>query len=225
MTKKIIRSYAIFMLLEGVAVSFFFGTYSLFLVEKGLSLAEVNIVNASFMIAVFLFEIPTGTIADFFGRKRSVIIGLLIYSFSFLLYFFSDNLWQFLLAEIIGAAAFTCISGALEALVVDSLNHYKYKGKLEFVFRRGELRQIGILLGAIIGSFAGQIDLSWPWLMSSIAFVFLAIFSVFSFREDYFKKTEKRKVSLLALKKLAQGSLSYGLKNKRIILVAFFQPL
>jgi MFS family permease len=222
MTKKIIRSYAIFMLLEGLAISFFFGTYSLFLVEKGLSLLEINIINASFMLATFLFEIPTGAIADFFGRKRSVVIGLLVYSFSFLVYFFSDNLWQFLLAEIIGAAAFTCISGALEALVVDSLKYHKYKGKLEFIFRRGEVRQVGILAGAIIGSFAGQVDLSWPWLMSSIAFVFLAIFSTYSFREDYFQRPNKREISLLALKRLAQGSISYGLKNKRIILAALF---
>lgn len=222
MTRKIIRNYATFMLLEGLAISFFFGTYSLFLMEKGLSLLEVNLLNCAFMVAVFLFEIPTGVIADFFGRKKSVIIGLLVYGLSFLIYFFSDDLWQFLLAEIIGALAFTCISGALEALVVDSLNHYKYKGCFNMVFRKTEVRQIGVLVGAIIGSFAGQIDLSLPWLFSSIAFALLSILALFLFREDYFQKPEREGPNYLAILKEAKKSINYGLKNHRIMLLSLF---
>lgn len=222
MTQKIIRNYAIFMLLEGLALSFFFGTYSLFLIEKGLSLLEVNLLNCSFMVAVFLFEIPTGVIADFFGRKKSVIIGLLIYALSFLVYFLSDNLWQFLLAEIIGALAFTCISGALEALVVDSLNHHKYTGCFNMVFRKTELRQIGVLVGAIIGSFAGQINLAVPWLFSSIAFALLSILALFLFREDYFQKPERDDPNYLAILKEAKKSINYGLKNHRIMLLSLF---
>ncbi len=222
MTKKIIRNYAIFMLLEGLAISFFFGTYSLFLVEKGLSLLEVNLLNGSFMVAIFLFEIPTGVIADFFGRKKSVIIGLLVYALSFLFYFFSDNLWQFLLAEIIGAVAFTCISGALEALVVDSLNHHKYNGCFNKVFRKSEVRQLGILVGAIIGSFADQVDLSLPWLLSSIVFAILSFLALFLFREDYFEKPKKGQSGYLAILNEARNSINYGLKNHRIMLISLF---
>lgn len=222
MTQKIIRNYVIFMLLEGLALSFFFGTYSLFLIEKGLSLLEISLLNCAYMVAVFLFEIPTGVIADFFGRKKSVIIGLLTYALSFLIYFLSDNLWQFLLAEIIGALAFTCISGALEALVVDSLNHHKYTGCFNVVFRKTELRQIGILVGAIIGSFAGQINLAVPWLFSSIAFALLSILALFLFREDYFQKSERDGPNYLAILKEAKKSINYGVKNHRIMLLSLF---
>ncbi len=111
MTQKIIRNYATFMLLEGIALSFFFGTYTLFLFDKGLNLFEINFINFSFMTANFLLEIPTGAIADLIGRKKSVVIGLAIYSFSFFIYFLSDSFWQFLLAEIIGALAFTVFLG------------------------------------------------------------------------------------------------------------------
>jgi MFS family permease len=210
------------MLLEGLAISFFFGTYSLFLIEKGLSLLEANLLNCSYMVAIFLFEIPTGVIADFFGRKKSVIIGLLIYALSFLVYFLSDNLWQFLLAKIIGALAFTCISGALEALVVDSLNHHKYTGCFNMVFRKTEVRQIGVLVGAIIGSFAGQINLSLPWLLSSIAFALLSILALFLFREDYFQKPERNGPNYLTILKEAKKSINYGVKNHRIMLLSLF---
>ena len=133
MTRKIIKNYVAFMFFDSLAISFFFGTYQLFLTQKGLSLLEINLLNCCFMFSSFLLEIPTGAIADFLGRKRSVIIGLWFYSISFLIYFLSDNFWQFLLAEIIGAFAVSCISGALEALVVDSLNYHGYKDGLEIV--------------------------------------------------------------------------------------------
>ncbi|PKM91734.1 hypothetical protein CVU82_00825 [Candidatus Falkowbacteria bacterium HGW-Falkowbacteria-1] len=225
MTKKIIRNYATFMLLEGLALSFFFGTYQLFLLEKGLSLLEINLLNCGFMIANFLLEIPTGAIADFFGRKRSVIIGLWIYALSFFLYFLSQNFWQFLVAEIIGAVAITCISGALEALVVDSLNHYGYDGKLETIFRRGEIRSLGVIVGAVIGSFVGQINLAWPWLLSSLAYVFLAIASNYFFYEDYFIKPEKIKFGLEPMKKIAKESIVYGLKNRPLMFVVAFSAI
>ena len=95
MKYKIIRNYATFVTLEGLAISFFFTTYQLFLQEKGLSLSEINLLNCGFMVASFLFEILTDAITDFFGRKRSVIIGLWLFSLSFLIYFLSDNfhLW------------------------------------------------------------------------------------------------------------------------------------
>jgi len=213
------------MLFEGLALSFFFGTYQLFLLEKGLSLLEINLLNCVFMLSNFIFEIPTGAIADFFGRKKSVIVGLWIYSLSFFIYFFSDNFWQFLLAEVIGAIAFTCISGALEALVVDSLKHHKYDGDLETVFRRGEIRHLGIIVGAVVGSFVGQIDLSWPWLLTAISFALLAIASMFFFREDYLSKTEKITISLAPIKNIALESVACGLKNKKLMFIVVFSSI
>jgi MFS family permease len=225
METKIIRNYSYFCLFEGLAISFFFGTYQLFLVEKGLSLLEINLINASFMLASFLFEIPTGVIADFFGRKISVIVGLFIYAFSFFLYFISNNFWQFLLAEIIGAIAFTCISGALEALVVDSLIANNYTGSLSKVFRRGEIRHLGIIVGAVLGGLAGEVNLAWPWLLSSIFFIFLAIFSIFSLHEEKYSKDKQRKVSFEPLKKIAKESISYGFRNRPLMVMIVFSSI
>lgn len=222
MVKKIIRNYTAFMLFEGLATSFFFGTYSLFLIQKGLSLLEVNLLNCSFMVFVFLFEIPTGAIADFFGRKRSVVIGLFIHSLSFLIYFMSKNFWQFLIAEIICAFATTCISGALEALVVDSLNHYGYEGKLEKIFRRAEIRRLGVIIGAIIGGLIGEFNLAWPWLASSTSFFLLGLMVVYFFKEDYFIKPNKIENNFESIKKIAQDSVLYGVKNHSLMFVILF---
>jgi len=223
--KKIIRNYGIFMLFQGLAISFFFGTYQLFLVEKGLSLLEINLLNGCFMLANFLFEIPTGVIADFFGRKISVIIGLWIYALSFLIYFLSDYFWQFLVAEIIGALAVTCISGALESLVVDALNLEGGQNHFNRLFRKGEIRNIGVLIGVVIGSYVGQFNLAWPWMLSAIAFACLALLSNFLFVKDSGQIKENKGRNLIAVKKIAQDSISYGFKNKRLMFIVSFAAI
>ena len=213
------------MLFQGLAISFFFGTYQLFLVEKGLSLLEINLLNGCFMLANFLFEIPTGVIADFFGRKLSVIIGLWLYAISFLIYFLSDYFWQFIVAEIIGALAMTCISGALESLVFDALHPQDQQNHSHRLFRQAEIRNIGVLIGVVIGSYVGQFNLAWPWMLSVIAFSFLALLSNFLFIKDPGQITESKGRNLIAIKKIAQDSISYGFKNKRLMFIVAFAAI
>jgi MFS family permease len=225
MKTKIIRVYYLFMLLQGLAISCFFATSSLFLVEKGLSLLEINLLNASYMLAYLFFEIPTGVNADYFGKKRSILFGLWIFVFSFLIYYLSNHFWQFLVAEILGALAFTCISGALEGLVIEKLEEENYSGTLTNVFRKAEIRAVGVIIGANLGSIIGQFDLSWPWLMSSLSFAVLAIISSLYLPSDLKDSSLKLKFSFLPLKQIAQESISYSLKNRRFIYMVIFSAI
>lgn len=223
--KKIIRNYQVFMLFQGLAISFFFGTYQLFLVQKGLSLLEINLLNCCFMVANFLLEIPTGAIADFFGRKRSVIIGLWIYAFSFLVYFFSDCFWQFLIAEILGALAATCVSGALESLAVDEIYEKGEKSDSDLLFRKAEIRGFGVLIGVIIGSYVGGFNLALPWALSALAFALLALLTKFLFNETKLPRPKEKGLQFLAIRQIVQDSISYGLKNKRLMLMVSFAAI
>ncbi len=225
MKTKIIKVYSSFMLLEGLAISFFFATSTLFLVEKGLSLLEINLLNASYMLAYLFFEIPTGVNADYFGKKRSIIFGLWIFVGSFLIYFFSEFFWQFLIAEILGALACACISGALEGLVVEKLKEENYKGTLTNVFKRAEIRALGVIVGASLGSFIGQYGLKWPWLMSAASFTTLAILASIYLPSDISKAKIRVKFSFSPLKKIAKESISYGLRNRRFIFMVIFSAI
>jgi MFS family permease len=213
------------MLMQDLAISFFFTTSTLFLVEKGLSLFEINLLNASYMLAYLFFEIPTGVNADYFGKKRSVLLGLWIFVFSLLIYFFSNHFWQFLIAEILGALASTCISGVLEGLVVDKLKECNYSNTLESVFRKAEIKAVGVIIGASAGSFVGQHNLSWPWLMSSASFALLAILASIYLPSDSKNSDLKLKFSFLPLKKIAKESISYGFKNRRFMFMVIFSAI
>jgi MFS family permease len=223
--KLIIRNFTIFSLLNGLGMSFFFGTYQLFLLSKGFDLLEMNLINLSFMVFVFLFEVPTGLIADFFGRKVSVIVGLCLYSLSFFWYFLAGSFWQCLGAEIVGALAATCISGALDALVVDSLKSVNYTGSINRVFSRGEISQLSVVVGAFLGGLVAEKNLAWPWFLSGVSFAVLAVVSIFLFKEVNFSASEETKKNIKSFKNLFNSSMKDCFKNKQLMLIALFSAL
>ncbi len=69
----------------------------------------------------FLFEVPTGAVADFLGRKTSLALGALLGGIAAFLYTSRPLLAVFVVAEAVFALAFTFQSGADEALAYDSL--------------------------------------------------------------------------------------------------------
>jgi MFS family permease len=222
MTKKIIRTYLRFSLLFILGQSFFFATYQIFLKNHGLSLLEINLINLCFMASNFLLEVPTGAIADIFGRRKSVILGCLILSLSFLIYFLSTNFWLFALAEIIGALGATCLSGALEAWMVDSLKFHGYVDDLEKIYEKeGSYRLVGVIIGSLSGAYFGNIDLALPWLMSAIGMALVALFGALKLQESYFEP-QALKWNLGVIKATAKDSIIYGLKHKGIFYAISF---
>ncbi|MCX6782127.1 MAG: MFS transporter [Candidatus Magasanikbacteria bacterium] len=178
--------------MERFAISFIFTCYMLFLQANGLNLFEANLVNAAYFIALFLCEIPTGAIADVFGRKRSYVLSCLIHGLSLFVYSQSTTLYGFMIAEIIGAVGFTCASGAFQAWLVDSLKHYGGGNQYMPIFARAEqLAALVGIIGAFVGSYLFGIDINLPWLIGGVIFTFTGIFAYFSMREDYFERSEK----------------------------------
>ncbi len=55
----------------------------LFFLEKGLSFFAIGTLYAAREITVNLFEIPSGVIADSFGRRRTMILSFGFYIISF----------------------------------------------------------------------------------------------------------------------------------------------
>lgn len=222
MSKKIIRIYVIFSSLFNFSHAFFFATYQLFLASRGMDLLEINIINMFFMIGIFLFEVPTGAFADNFGRKKSIVLGCLLLSISFWVYFIGNHLWTFVTAELIGALGATFLSGALEAWVVDSLAYHDYSGDLAQIFRRETyFKGLSIIGGSLIGGYLGEIDLSLPWLVSAISVFGTGIFAWFFLKEHQVEKGELI-FSLAPLKKTIADSVSFGYKNKSVWFIILF---
>jgi len=66
-----------------------------------ITLFEVFLLNAWFMLWNFLLEVPTGTVADYLGRKTSLALGSLAAMAAALVYISAPKLWVFLMAEVV----------------------------------------------------------------------------------------------------------------------------
>ena len=72
---RVRRTYIVLTLLSTLASSFIWGINTLFLLDAGLNNAQAFAANAFFTAGTFLFEIPTGIIADTRGRRLSYLLG------------------------------------------------------------------------------------------------------------------------------------------------------
>ncbi len=144
-----VRKYLLLGGLNYLAMSIHATTYVLFLLSRGANLWQASLVNICFMVTVFFMEVPTGAFADHYGRRLSIMISCGLMLGGSVLYFFSHCFWFFVLSEIIVGVGITFMSGALDAWLVDSLQHHGYSSLKAKVFRRRQLFEAG---GIIIGS-------------------------------------------------------------------------
>ncbi len=135
----------------------------------GISFSQVLYLNAAFMFFVFILEIPTGTIADFFGRKVSMQISCFISCVAVLVYISYPDFYVFLAAEFIFAVGASLMSGADSAFIYDTLKELGRSHESKRVFGRTEsFKLAGILIGAFFGSFIAKINLKAPFLFMAV---------------------------------------------------------
>jgi MFS family permease len=144
----------------------------------GISFSKVLFLNTWYMFCVFAFEIPTGTIADFFGRKFSMLMGSIVSIFAVLVYVSYPNFYVFMAGETVWAVAFTLKSGANEALVYDSLKMIGEEARSQKVFAQLEsFKMAGMLTGALLGGVLAKFGgLRFPLMSMTVPFAISAVF-------------------------------------------------
>jgi MFS family permease len=125
--------------------------------ERGLSLTQITLLDVPFFLLVVLAEVPTGAIADRFGRRVSLMLGSLMFSIAVFVFGIADNYGVILLSYTAWGLALTFQSGADAAILYDSLKaidredeFQKINGRLWAVTSGGVL--VAILIGAPIAA-------------------------------------------------------------------------
>src|SRR5262245_10144409 len=136
----------------------------------GITLHQVFLLNAWFFLCNFLLEVPTGTVADFLGRKWSLALGSAVAFLGVLLYASAPRIEVFVAAEAILAVAYTLHSGADEALAYDSLKADGRQSLAASVIGRMEAFKLGgIVTATILGGFiAGRFGLRAPMMTTAV---------------------------------------------------------
>ena len=88
---------------------------------RGFSILEIGILESIFHIVSSCFEIPSGVVADVFGRKRTMVLARVVSLISSLLMILSFNFWTVAFAIGFSAISYNLESGTREALAYESL--------------------------------------------------------------------------------------------------------
>lgn len=142
-----------------------------------ISLFQVQLLQSWFSLWVFIFEVPTGALADKIGRKHSIAVGSFIVACAVILYGSFPSYPIFLLAEMLFALGYAFTSGADQALLYDTL---KSEGREEdskkMLGKADAIHLLGIGLAAPIGSFlATKIGINAPMYLSAIPLLTAAL--------------------------------------------------
>jgi MFS family permease len=227
--KHVQRIYLLLTLLSTLAASFIWGINTLFLLDAGLNNAEAFAANAFFTAGMVIFEVPTGVVADTWGRRASYLLGAATLLLSTLLYLWMWQshapLWGWAIASILIGLGFTFFSGATEAWLVDALAASGFKENLESVLAKGQVVGGGAMLtGSVAGGFIAQVtNLGMPYIIRSVL-LGLTLVSAFIWMKDLGFTPDRSKGALTEIRRVLRESVDNGWRNppvRWLMLAAF----
>ncbi len=181
---------AIYYLIEAMSPFFFavaFTTNAIYRFEEaGLNPLQLVLLGTMLEGSIFLFEIPTGIVADLKSRRLSVVIGYLLIGIGLILEGSLPLFATILLAQAVWGIGYTFISGAQDAWLADEIG----EERLPATYLRGsQISQIGVFVGILVNVGLANVALNLPLLVGGAGHVVLALMLLALMPETGFQPT------------------------------------
>jgi MFS family permease len=212
---RIQRTYYTLMLGNTLAASLIWGINTIFLLDAGLNNLEAFAANAFFTAGMVIFEVPTGIVADMWGRRVSFLLGTVTLAATTALYVMLWEIeapfWSWAVVSLFLGLGFTFFSGAVEAWLVDALAATGYEGALDTVLGRGQvLSGVGMLAGSVAGGFLAEaVSLGFPFVLRA-AILALMFVTAFALMHDLGFEPKRGVRPLDGMRDITANSLEYG---------------
>ncbi|HAY85064.1 MAG TPA: hypothetical protein DCY42_09115, partial [Chloroflexi bacterium] len=114
--------YLLMAFLEGAVAKITFTMSTIYRVNVvGMDVLQLVLLGTVLETSVFLFEVPTGVVADLYSRRLSVIIGTFLMGLGFMLEGALPVVAIVMLAQLVWGFGWTFISGARSAWITDEV--------------------------------------------------------------------------------------------------------
>lgn len=185
-------AYRLFLGLEGT-VAFLFGMIftasSIYQITvAGLSPLQLVLVGTTLELSAFLFEIPTGVVADVYSRRLSIIIGYVLIGAGFLLEGSFPIFTTIILAQVLWGLGYTFTSGALQAWISDEIGEAAANRAF---LRSHQISQVARLAGIGAGMVLGSVAINLPILAGGMLMVLVSILLAMLMPETGFHPTPR----------------------------------
>lgn len=127
--------------------------YALLLLARGLTLVQISLIESVVIGTIFLMEIPTGILADRVGRKWSIFFSTLLLMCAEFLFIFAQSYAWYIVIALFTGTGFAFASGAVEAMVYDSLPEKDRDNAMKKAMGRvNSMGMIAFFISPIIGA-------------------------------------------------------------------------
>ena len=211
MIKKQIFHYLFATFLVTVAYTLPHSILTVLLLEKGLSISQILIIQSAYSLAIILFEFPSGMLSDNWSRKYLYLSSRVLLIIMFLIVLISSNFYFLYLAWFIYWIAAAFESGTLDSYLIN------------------KLKRSSMIIGSGIGGIL-YFMIGIKIYIIAIILVCLSIFDIgFFFQEDrdYYKEkinidTFKKQISI-SFKELKENSILRVIIVFDLLTQLFFQ--
>lgn len=198
---------------------------SLLLIEKGATLSNLSIILGFYAFTVVLLELPTGIMADLFGRKKTFSLSLIISTIGFIIILFGKGFLFMCLGIMFYGISKALASGSFDALFIDYYIEHNGKDHLHNITTRlSVLEALGLSAGAVSGGFFPKIAaLYFPSLgvydLNLIVRIVLSLLVSFM-SMIYIVETKKpEKTERISIKQHVINSSNLVMKNTTVICI------
>ena len=182
----------VFLFIEFSASAFFsmmFVVTSLYeATVAGLTPVQLILVGTTLEVSAFLFEVPTGIVADVYSRRLSIIIGYLLMGAGFLVEGFFPFFGTILLAQVIWGLGYTFTSGATQAWITDEVGE---ESANKLFLRATQVGLVASLVGMGLAAWIGAVNVALPLRLGGLGVLLIGLTLVVIMPETGFHPTPR----------------------------------
>ena len=154
----------------------------------GLTPVQLILVGTTLEVSAFLFEVPTGIVADVYSRRLSIIIGYLLMGVGFLVEGFFPAFLPILLAQVIWGLGYTFTSGATQAWITDEVGE---ESANKLFLRATQVGLVASLAGMGLAAWIGAENVALPIRLGGIGVILIGVALVAIMPETGFHPTPR----------------------------------
>ncbi|MGD8399178.1 MAG: MFS transporter [Anaerolineae bacterium] len=192
MLRRRLSPLAVYLILAGGSSLFFSLVFTVdmiyYVTVVGMSPLQLVLVGTTLEATIFLFEIPTGLVADLKSRRLSVVVGYTLTGVAFLIEGSFPLFGTVVLAQVLWGLGYTFTSGATQAWIADEIGEERVG---DAFLRAAQAGRIGGLAAIPLSIAVGSIDVRLPILTGGALMLGLALFLTAAMTEEGFRPTPR----------------------------------
>lgn len=199
----------------------------LYLLKSNISIFQISIMQIFYMLAIILFEIPSGVLADKFSKKKLYFFSCGLMVVSCALYINIYSAYTVFIAHFFYGVSSALETGTIDSLVINAIhdksgNNDSKELEMNIFFRNTEIiTTTGMILGSSLGSYLYFSHIGSKVYLVSITLIIIAAIVSLTMSETKKKTNEKNNISKFleeCFEHFSQG-IKNIISNKKLILL------